>query len=104
MTEHRKLLPGKSLACNLHFLVKENVAIIKAKELHKLVDLQLSRFACTNETAETSSQEQAAGGLLPQSHRLTVSIAHCSCFHNLTIAIALRGKSFMLCTLLRTMY
>jgi len=46
--------------------VKENVAILKAKKLHKLVDLQLYRFACTNETAEASSQEQAVGGLLPQ--------------------------------------
>ena len=57
------------LLCNVHFLVKENVAILKAKKLHKLVDLQLSRFACTNETAEASSQEQAVCGLLPQSHR-----------------------------------
>jgi len=56
------------LFCNVNILVKENVAILKAKELHKLVDLQLSRFACTNETAEASSQEQAVGGLLPQSH------------------------------------
>ena len=47
------------LFCNVHF----------AKKLHKLVDLQLSRFASTNETAEASSQEQAVGGLLPQSHR-----------------------------------
>ena len=53
----------------MHFLVKENVAILKAKKLYKLVDLQLSRFACTNETAEASLQEQAVGGLLPQSHR-----------------------------------
>ena len=38
-------------------------------KLHKLVDYQLSRFACTNDTAEASSlQEQAVGGVLPQSH------------------------------------
>ena len=55
---------------NVHFLVKENVAILKAKKLHRLVDYQLSRFACASERAEAStSQEQAVGDLLPQSHR-----------------------------------